>query len=148
MPYTLSLLCINIFSKRVKIGAKMTANYAIYYHIILTIKYRKKIIDRYDQDIKAIIQEVANTSNFSIEKMEGDKYHLHILVSSRPDISPSQIVKRIKQQTTYTLWQKYPIELKKEFWKHHVFWNPSYYLASIGSVSREAIERYISDQGK
>lgn len=126
----------------------MTGNYAIYYHIILTVKYRKKIIDRYNSDIKEIIQEIANTSNFSIEKMESDKDHIHILVSSRPDISPSQIIKRIKQQTTYQLWQKYPVELKNEFWKHHVFWNPSYYIASIGSISKEAIERYINNQGK
>ena len=126
----------------------MSENFKLYYHLILTIKYRKKIIDKYDSDIKEIINRVALCSNFDVEKMESDKDHIHILINSKPNISPSLIVKKIKQQTTFELWKKYPIELKKEFWKKHVFWNPNYFISTIGSVSKEAIEKYISNQGK
>lgn len=123
-------------------------HYGIFYHIILSVKYRKKIIDTYDNDIKSIIADVDSSSNFDVEKIESDKGHIHILVSTRLDISPSRIISRIKQETTYKLWQKYPNKLQKEFWKKHVFWNKSYFVASIGSVSKEAIERYIENQGK
>lgn len=121
--------------------------YALYYHIILTVKYRQKIIDAYDSDIKAIIENLSNSSNFDLEKIESDKDHIHILVSARPDISPSRIIKSIKQHTTYELWQKYPDQLKACFWKKNTFWTRSYFVASIGSVSKEAIERYIANQG-
>ena len=117
-----------------------------YYHIILTVKYRKKIIDAYDNDIKSIINQLESESNFSVEKIESDKDHIHILVSTRPDISPRHIIHKIKQKTSYELWKKYPNQLQKEFWKKHIFWNRSYFVASIGSVSKEAIEKYIENQ--
>ena len=49
--------------------------------------------------------------------------------------------------TTYELWQRYENELMKEFWKKHEFWTRSYFISSIGSVFKEAIERYITNQG-
>ena len=122
-------------------------HYQLYYHIILTVKYRKSIIEKYNTDIKEIIEDLSKKSNFKIEKIESDKNHLHILISSRPDISPSHIIKSIKQVTTYELWQRYENELMKEFWKKHEFWTRSYFISSIGSVSKEAIERYLTNQG-
>jgi putative transposase len=121
--------------------------YALYYHIILTVKYRKKLIQKYDSDLKSIITNIAVSKNFQIEKMESDQDHIHILVSAKPNISPYSIVTSIKQVTTYGLWQKYSNELKKEFWKEHVFWTKSYFVNSIGSVSKDAIIRYIANQG-
>jgi putative transposase len=82
-----------------------------------------------------------------IEKMESDKDHIHILVSAKPNISPYSIISAIKQKTTYELWQKHQSDLKKVFWKDHVFWTKSYFVASIGSVSKDAIMRYIENQG-
>jgi len=121
--------------------------YALYYHLILTVKYRKKLMPIYDQFIKDQIMKVAEKQNFSIEKMESDQDHIHILVSAHPRISPYQILSLIKQHTTYELWQTYPDQLRKEFWKEHVFWTRSNFISSIGSVSKEAIERYIANQG-
>lgn len=123
-------------------------HYSLYYHIILTLKYRKKIINQYDSDIKRLITEISKQSRFDIEKIESDQDHLHILLSARPDISPSQIIKKIKQKTTYELWQLYPVQLKQDFFKKHTFWTRSYFISSIGSVSKEAIEKYIQNQRK
>jgi len=78
--------------------------------------------------------------------MEGDKDHIHILVSAKPRMSPAQIVKLIKQHTTYALWKEYENELEKEFWKKHLFWTQTYFIMSIGSVSKECIDRYIANQ--
>lgn len=126
---------------------QQNCHYGIFYHIILTVKYRKKIIEQYSNDIKGIIEQLSQQSNFDIEKIESDKDHIHILVSTRPDISPSHLIKKIKQQTTYGLWDRYSVQLQKEFWKRHTFWTRSYFVASIGSVSKDAIERYIENQG-
>ena len=121
--------------------------YALYYHLILTVKYRKKLMPVYDQFIKDSIIEVSKKHNFSIEKMEADQDHIHILVSAHPRISPYQIISQIKQHTTYDLWQAYPTQLTREFWKHHVFWTRSNFINSIGSVSKDAIIKYIENQG-
>ena len=39
---------------------------------------------------------------------------------------------------------KYP-EIKKQLYKGHL-WNPSYYVETIGSISEEAIKKYIEKQ--
>lgn len=122
--------------------------FGLYYHVILTVKYRKKLISKYDAFIKRIISQIAANRNFQIEEMESDQDHIHILVSAKPNISPSQIVSVIKQVSTFELWQNYSTELQKEFYKKHIFWSPSYFIYSIGSISKETIERYIENQRK
>jgi putative transposase len=120
--------------------------YGLYYHIILTVKYRKRILHRYEDFIKEQIQAAASSRNFEVERMEGDGDHIHILVSAKPRMSPSQIVSLIKQKTTYELWQTHGMELKREFWKEHTFWSPTYFIMSVGSVSKDAVDRYIENQ--
>jgi putative transposase len=123
--------------------------YALYYHIILTVKYRKPLLDNniYDNFVKQEIHQVAIKNNFSIEEIESDRDHIHILILAPPKLSAYRIVSLIKQHTTYEVWQKYSNQLQKEFWKKHVFWTRSNFVASIGSVSKEAIQRYIQNQG-
>jgi REP element-mobilizing transposase RayT len=58
-----------------------------------------------------------------------------------------QIVKLIKQQTTYYLWQKYPNFLSKQYWKKKIFWSGGYFVCSIGEVSSATIQKYIESQG-
>lgn len=127
---------------------QQNCHYGIFYHIILTVKYRKKIIDLYDNELKDILNALSKRYNFDLEKMESDKDHIHLLVSTRPDTNPSALIKKIKQYTTYELWKKYHNELRKCFWKEHIFWTRGFFIASIGSVSKEAIERYIENQGR
>ena len=58
-----------------------------------------------------------------------------------------QIVKLIKQQTTYYLWQKYPNFLSKQYWKKKIFWSDGYFACSIGEVSSATIQKCIESQG-
>ena len=39
------------------------------------------------------------------------------------------------------------MELAKFFWKEKTFWSDGYLSCSIGNVSKEAIEKYIQNQG-
>lgn len=121
--------------------------YSLYYHFIFVVKYRKRLlgIQKYDELVKQTLHDAQN-KNIRIEKMESDLDHIHILVSASPNISPRQIASMLKQKTVHHIWQTYPEELKQHFWKKHVFWSPSYFVSSIGSVSKEAIERYIANQ--
>ena len=57
------------------------------------------------------------------------------------------IVKVIKQQTTYHLWQKYSNFLSKQYWKKKIFWSDGYFACSIGEVSSATIQKYIESQG-
>ena len=57
------------------------------------------------------------------------------------------IVKIVKQETTYYLWQKYNSVLSKQYWKKKIFWSDGYFACSIGEVSSATIQKYIESQG-
>lgn len=62
------------------------------------------------------MKNISTKSDFIIETMEVDQDHIHILVSSFPNISAFQIMRKPKQKSTVNLWKKFPILLKKYFW--------------------------------
>jgi putative transposase len=126
------------------------AMFSLQYHLILTVKYRKPLLVQYGLDVKNKIIDIAKTSRFDVIEMNDDRDHIHMLVSTQPNISPSQIVKSIKGQTTQDLWNKYLQQLRQQFWKkkiNHVFWSPSYFICSVGHVDQSTIENYIKGQG-
>ena len=68
---------------------------------MLACKYRKKLLyGRVDDDMKAILQEIAAVSDFSIEVMESGKDHVHLLVNCLPDLTVVSIVRRLKSMST------------------------------------------------
>ena len=110
------------------------------------VKYRKNLLKKYGDEIKELIFEIAKRSDFDISEMEVDKDHIHLMVDSVPKISPLQIVRRLKQETTVKIWKRHP-ELCKYFWKEKTFWSDGYFCCSIGNASIETVRRYIESQG-
>lgn len=118
----------------------------MYVHLIFVVKYRKSLLIKYGNQVKNTITAISG-KKWRLEKVEVDKNHIHLLVEYDPQISITNIVRAIKSQTTYDLWQTHSAELSKEFWKKHTFWSPSYFACSIGNASKETVERYIREQG-
>ena len=79
--------------------------------------------------------------------METDKDHIHLLISYDTTDSICEIVKRLKQETTYKVWVKHSKVLGRQYWKRKIFWSDGYFACSIGEVSTATIQRYIETQG-
>lgn len=79
--------------------------------------------------------------------MEVDKDHIHFMISSVQKISPLQIVRVLKQQSTIDIWKLHKNELKKQYWKENTFWTDGYFCSTIGEVSSETLKHYIRNQG-
>ena len=80
--------------------------------------------------------------------METDKDHIHLLIDYDPKVSLLQIVRRLKQETTFELWKVHESYLKKHFWKERAFWSDGYFACSIGEgTSYDTIQEYIENQG-
>ena len=127
---------------------KKHTKYSLKVHLIFVTKYRKHIFvnDKADT-IKQSIYDICKKINCSIIQMETDKNHIHILLSYNPDISISEIVKRLKQYSTYTLWKYHSSFLSKEYWKKKELWSDGYFVCSTGEASTKTIEKYIQNQG-
>lgn len=126
----------------------MARKYTLKCHIVFCVKYRKKLLSKASiaQTIKDSI--LANqTQDFQIQVMEVDKDHIHLLVDYSPNVSVSQIVRLLKQVTTSKIWFMHYADLRKHFWKRHVFWSAGYFVCSTGDASTETIAKYIAEQG-
>ena len=122
--------------------------YSLKVHIILVTKYRKQLLkDSIADDVKQEILHIANTSDYEIIAIETDKDHIHFLLSYDTTDRVCDIVKIIKQETTYYLWQKYSSVLSEQYWKEKIFWSDGYFACSIGEVSSATIQKYIESQG-
>jgi putative transposase len=110
-------------------------------------EYRKNLLLRYGGAVKQIFTQIATTADFSFEAMEVDRDHIQCLVKSEPKISPLSIVRKLKQQSTFRLWQMDETDLKREFWKERTFWSDGHFCCTIGNASQETIRSYIASQG-
>ena len=125
-----------------------TSVYNINYHIVWSVKYRRKIINpAIETYLKTLAQHIASESGFVVHMFEaGERDHIHCFVSAPPKISISQVVKSLKGTTARKLFAKFP-EIRNVLWKGQL-WNHSYYVETIGSVSEDNIRRYIEQQDK
>ena len=121
--------------------------YSLKVQIVLVTKYRKLLQGSIADDVKQKILDIANTRGYEIIAMETDKDHIHFLLSYDATDRVCDIVKIVKQETTYYLWQKYNSILSKQYWKKKIFWSDGYFACSIGEVSSATIQKYIESQG-
>ena len=125
-----------------------TCVFNINYHIVWSTKYRRKVLTTdIERRLKEILIDVGKQKGFEIAEIEvGMKDHIHVFVSAIPKISISYIAKMMKGISGRLLLKEFP-ELSKQLYKGEL-WNPSYYVETVGSISEEAIRKYIEDQEK
>ena len=116
--------------------------------MVLVTKYRKQLLKgTIAEDVKQMIFDICNANGRNIIAIETDKDHIHFLIGYDATDRVCDIVKAIKQQTTYYLWQKYSDYLSKQYWKKKIFWSDGYFACSIGEVSSATIQKYIENHG-
>lgn len=79
--------------------------------------------------------------------METDVDHIHALLEYDTTERICDIVKELKQKSTYYLWEQFACVLKNEYWKKKVFWSDGYFACNIGEVSEDTVQHYIKNQG-
>lgn len=130
-----------------EIISKNRRKYYLKIHLILVVKYRKKLInDILKKFIYNEFNNIAKKYNFTIDEINDDKNHIHLLISYDPNIKISSIVMRLKQISTYNLWLNYEDYLKKIFFKERTFWSDGYFVSSIGYINEDKIKKYIKLQ--
>ena len=120
--------------------------YNLHFHLIWCTKYRNKTFtnEKLSNEMKDILQRVADDNEIVIEKMEVMPDHVHMLISFKPKYAPSNIVKNLKGASARIWFKQYP-ETKQLLWGGHL-WSPSYYMGTLGDMSKEVVEKYIESQ--
>ena len=122
--------------------------YDLHAHIVLTPKYRRKVMtDRVHKMIESMTREVCESNDATLEEFNTDNDHAHLLVSYPPKVSLSKLIGSIKSNTSKVLREQRYEEVERAIHGDH-FWSPSYFVASAGGVPLEKIKRYVQDQGR
>jgi putative transposase len=115
-------------------------------HIILTPKYRKRVITpRVQAAIEEKAREVCKRFDASLDAIDGEDDHIHLLVSYPPKVGLSTLVGALKTNTSKHIRSLGYPEVKRALWGDH-FWSPSYCVISTGGANLDTVKAYIEGQ--
>ena len=119
------------------------------YHFVTPTKYRRLAIT---EPVEECIQRICAGIELRYDwirflEVGADGDHVHWLVQSTPEYSPTKIITTIKSITAKRIFAEHP-EVKKMLWGGS-FWSGGYFVSSVGkSGSESLIRQYVKNQGK
>lgn len=127
-----------------------TNNHSVFslnYHLIMCVKYRRKVIDDKVSDrLKEIFENIAPGYNITLEEWNHDRDHVHVMFRGQPNTEISKFINAYKSAGSRLVKKEFP-EIRQKLWKE-TFWSQSFCLVSTGGVTADIIREYIQTQGE
>ena len=121
--------------------------YLLYYHLILVVKYRRKVFDEaVSLRAKEIFSYIAPSYGITLEEWNHDEDHVHVMFRAKPATEISRFINAYKSASSRLLKKEYP-EIRNKLWKEY-FWSRSFCLITAGGAPIEVIREYIESQGE
>lgn len=121
--------------------------YLLYYHLIMVVKYRRKVIRNEISDRgREIFEKIAPGYGITLEEWNHDRDHVHVMFRAKPSSEISKFINAYKSASSRLLKKEFP-EIRQKLWKE-AFWSQSYFLLTTGGVPAEVIREYIERQGQ
>ena len=114
------------------------------YHIVLTPKYRRRVI--YNQIRKGIGEILRKLCEYKgVEIIEGHLMpdHVHMLVAIPPKCSVASVMGCLKGKSSLMIFDRHA-NLKRKF-GNRKFWAEGYYVSTVG-LNEATIAKYIREQ--
>ncbi|MBJ7993170.1 IS200/IS605 family transposase [Bacillus mycoides] len=120
--------------------------FLLYYHLVLVIKYRKKVMnDEISDYLKEHFIRLLEPKGITVEEWNHDEDHVHVLFRSVPNIDLSKAINSYKSVSSRFVKRDFP-KIKHDLWKE-MFWSRSYCLLTTGGAPIGSIRKYIESQG-
>ena len=117
------------------------------YHLILVVKYRRKVFDdRISERAKEIFSRIAPSYNITLQEWGHDEDHVHILFRAHPKSAISKFINAYKSASSRLLKKEFP-EIRLKLWQEQ-FWSQSFCLLTTGGAPLEIVKEYIQTQGQ
>lgn len=123
-----------------------TSVYDFHFHLVFVTKYRKSIFDTQEkqEELKTLLASFAEKNGSTIESVEVMPDHVHLVLSFPPKFAPSSIVKSFKGAAAREWFKLHPEDKQKPYKGH--LWSPSFFMRTVGVVSRETVMEYVKNQ--
>lgn len=130
-----------------KLDSNNHSVFSINFHLILVVKYRKKVIDNEISDfLKETFVRIASNHNVHLVEWNHDRDHIHVLLKAEPKTNPSKFINAYKSASSRLIKKGFP-EIQTQLYKE-AFWSQSFCLISTGGAPVDVIQEYIKNQGK
>ena len=119
----------------------------MYYHLVLVVKYRRKVFtDKMSNYAKDIFVRIGKSYNITLEEWDHDVDHIHIMFKAHPNSELSKFINAYKSASSRLIKKDFP-EVRQKLWKE-MFWSKSFCLLTTGGAPINVIKKYIESQGK
>ena len=120
--------------------------YLLYYHLVMVIKYRRKVInDDISERLKQIFSYIGQNYGITVDEWNHDIDHVHVMFRGMPSSNISKFINAYKSASSRLIKNEFP-SIKEKLWKN-AFWSQSFCLITTGGVTTDVIKRYIETQG-
>ena len=121
--------------------------FLLYYHLILVVKYRTKVLnDAISDRAREIFEYIAPKYHITLEEWNHEEDHVHLMVRAHPKSELSKVINADTSASSRLIKKEYP-EIRQKLWKE-MFWSQSFCLLSAGGAPIEVIRQYIETQGE
>ena len=129
-----------------KLDSNNHSVFSLNYHLILVIKYRRKVLnDDISNRLKEIFEYISPNYNITLEEWEHDKDHIHVLFKAHPKSELSKFINAYKSASSRLIKKEFP-SIRKKLWKEY-FWSQSFCLLTTGGAPINILKKYIESQG-
>lgn len=116
-------------------------------HFTFIPKYRKRVLEgKIKQRLEGMIKFCAQVNDWKIVELSIQPDHVHLLIQTRGDDSPSEVMQAIKGGTSRKIRELFP-NLEESIWSKG-FWADGYYGGSVGTRDLETVKAYVKNQTK
>ena len=121
--------------------------FVLTYHLVLVTKYRHLVLkDEIQDDVYNITEELLQNSECRMLAINGEPDHMHVLFEASPEVHLCEIIRNIKTITARTVRRKYA-DLLQYYYDKPYFWSDSYFVSTVGSITKNTVNEYIKRQG-
>lgn len=118
----------------------------LHIHLDFATKYRRYVFTKQILDaLKIIFPSVCNDFEADLVEFDGEKYHVHLLITYPPKVSISRSVNSLKGVSSRLIRKKKYPSILSLLWGD-ALWAPSYFAASCGGAPISIIKQYIEQQ--
>ena len=129
-----------------KLDSNAHSVFLLYYHLVLVVKYRRKVFDTgISNRAKEIFEYIAPKYNITLQEWNHDADHVHILFKGHPNTEISKFINAYKSASSRLLKKEFP-QIRQKLWKEY-FWSRSFCLLTTGGAPIEIVRKYIESQG-
>ena len=116
------------------------------YHIVWGTLYRRKFLKHYVREelIKKMYRIQKQYPDWYFSKINTGDDHVHLLIEIPPKYSISEVVQKLKSQTSLYLQEKFKFISKIYDGKGRI-WSTGYFVSTVG-LNEENIRKYIERQ--